>query len=113
MEEPDVEFGMDQYSEATLITKPTVCLSLQEVANIHQCLVEYESVLAPDPDDCLHQILDDFATGDQRNHPSIQYLLAGDTKENVGTFQVSLSFHSDTRTRRVYSLPLSHLLAFI
>lgn len=87
VEEPEVEFGMDQYSEATLITKPTVCMSLQEVANIHQCLVEYENVLAPDLDDPLHQILDDFGTGDQRNHPSIQYLLAGESKENVGTFQ--------------------------
>lgn len=87
VEEPEVEFGMDQYSEATLITKPTVCMSLQEVANIHQCLVEYEDVLAPQPEDPLHQILDDFGSGDQRNHPSIQYLLAGESKENVGTFQ--------------------------
>ena len=133
VEEPEVEFGMDQYSEATLITKPTVCLSLQEVlyrpfrikpiyliylrlifgilskkfisnntslnsplnylffsiqvANIHQCLVEYESVLAPEPDDHLHSILDDFGSGEQRDRPSIQYLLAGESKENIGTFQ--------------------------
>lgn len=87
VEEPEVEFGMNQYSEATLITKPTVCLSLQEVANVHQCLVEYEHVLAPDAEDPLHQLLDDFGTGEQRKHPSIQYLLAGESKENVGTFQ--------------------------
>jgi len=87
VEEPEIEFGMDQYSEATLISRPTVCLSLQEVANIHQCLVEYESVLAPEANDCLHHILDDFGPGDQRNHPSIQYLLAGESKENIGTFQ--------------------------
>lgn len=62
-----------------------MCLSLQEVANIHQCLVEYEGVLAPEPEDPLHQILDDF--GEARDHPSIQYLLAGESKENVGTYQ--------------------------
>lgn len=77
---------MDQYSEATLITKPSVCVSLQEMANIHQCLVEYEKVLAPEADDPLHEILDDFGQGETRNRPSIQYLLAGDAKENIGTF---------------------------
>lgn len=84
MDEPDVQFGMDQYSEATLIGKPTVCVSLQEMTNIHQCLVEFESVLAPAQDDPLHDLLDDFGPGEARNRPSIQYLLAGHNQE--GTF---------------------------
>ncbi|XP_064478795.1 ras GTPase-activating-like protein IQGAP1 [Ornithodoros turicata] len=57
--EPEEEFGIDTYSEVTQLTPPTTTLTVQELRDTHQLLVEYEDVVAPDKSDILHEILKD------------------------------------------------------
>ena len=36
MDDPEVKFNVDQYSDVTMITKPVIYISVQEVVNTHQ-----------------------------------------------------------------------------
>jgi hypothetical protein len=42
--DPEDEFNMDQYSEATLIAKPVIYISLAEICDTHQLLLDYRYV---------------------------------------------------------------------
>ena len=39
--EPEDEFSMDHYYEATLIAKPVIYISLAEICDTHQLLLDY------------------------------------------------------------------------
>ena len=41
--EPEDEFSMDHYYEATLIAKPVIYISLAEICDTHQLLLDYRS----------------------------------------------------------------------
>ncbi|XP_041369796.1 ras GTPase-activating-like protein IQGAP1 isoform X2 [Gigantopelta aegis] len=60
VEEPEVKFNVDQYSEVTMITKPVIYISVQEVVNTHQLLLQHQDVIAPDHNDPLHELLEDL-----------------------------------------------------
>ena len=36
VDDPEVKFNVDQYSDVTMITKPVIYISVQEVVNTHQ-----------------------------------------------------------------------------
>ncbi|CAB4062325.1 unnamed protein product [Lepeophtheirus salmonis] len=57
------EFNMDQYYEATLIAKPVIFISLQEIVDTHQLLLDFQDTVAPDTSDPLHELLDDLGDG--------------------------------------------------
>ena len=68
--ELDEYFSMSEYTEATLINKPEVVISLQEVCDTHHLLIEYQYQIAADPLDPLHELLDDLG-----NVPTVPMLL--------------------------------------
>ncbi|KAF2357184.1 Ras GTPase-activating protein [Trinorchestia longiramus] len=61
---PDAVFAVTQYSEAALIHKPEIHLTLQELYETHCLLLNHRNVLAPSPSDPLHTLLDDLPPPD-------------------------------------------------
>ncbi|XP_017888182.1 ras GTPase-activating-like protein IQGAP1 isoform X2 [Ceratina calcarata] len=53
-------FSIHEYTEATLIQKPEIYISLQEICDTHCLMLEYQDQIAPDPMDQLHDLLDDL-----------------------------------------------------
>ncbi|XP_015599510.1 ras GTPase-activating-like protein IQGAP1 [Cephus cinctus] len=70
VEELDDHFRIHEYTEATLIHKPEIYISLQEICDTHSLVLEYQYQIAPDPLDTLHELLDDLGTT-----PSVASLL--------------------------------------
>ena len=68
--EPEDAFCMDQFTEATLIAKPLIYISLQELYDTHVLLVDHLEAIAPSKKDPLRELLEDL--GDS---PSICSLL--------------------------------------
>ena len=69
---------MDQFTEATLIAKPIIYISLQELYDTHVLLLEHLDSIAPNRKDPLRELLEDL--GDS---PSICSLLGKDTVKNL------------------------------
>ena len=61
---------MDQFTEATLIAKPIIYISLQELYDTHVLLLEHLSSIAPNKRDPLRELLEDLG-----DFPSIFNLL--------------------------------------
>ncbi|CAK1602079.1 unnamed protein product [Parnassius mnemosyne] len=53
-------FAVDEYTEATLLHHPHIYITVQEIVDTHALLVEYQDILAPDPNDRLNELLDDL-----------------------------------------------------
>ena len=68
--EPEDAFCMDQFTEATLIAKPLIYISLQELYDTHVLLIDHLDAIAPSKKDPLRELLEDL--GDS---PSICSLL--------------------------------------
>jgi len=51
-----------QYSEATLIAKPVIFISLQEICDTHQLLLDNVDSIAPDKKDKLRELLADLVS---------------------------------------------------
>ncbi|XP_048514358.1 ras GTPase-activating-like protein IQGAP1 isoform X2 [Athalia rosae] len=62
IDELDEHFRVHEFTEATLIHKPDIYISLQEICDTHSLVVEYQDQIAPDPLDPLHELLDDLGT---------------------------------------------------
>ncbi|XP_015122620.1 ras GTPase-activating-like protein IQGAP1 [Diachasma alloeum] len=56
----DEHFSIHEYTEATLIHKPEIYISVQEICDTHSLVLEYQYEIAPDPMDPLHELLDDL-----------------------------------------------------
>ncbi|XP_063995334.1 ras GTPase-activating-like protein IQGAP1 [Diachasmimorpha longicaudata] len=56
----DEHFSIHEYTEATLIHKPEIYISVQEICDTHRLVLEYQYEIAPDPMDPLHELLDDL-----------------------------------------------------
>eukprot|EP00090_Calanus_glacialis_P015045 TRINITY_DN23918_c0_g1_i1.p1 TRINITY_DN23918_c0_g1~~TRINITY_DN23918_c0_g1_i1.p1 ORF type:complete len:1623 (-),score=602.12 TRINITY_DN23918_c0_g1_i1:147-4463(-) len=75
--EPEVQFNIDQYTEAVLIAKPSIYISLSELCDTHQLLLDHTDSVAPLNNDPLHSILDSLGP------PSLCSLLgAADNNSN-------------------------------
>ena len=55
--EPEDQFNIDQYTEAVLMAKPTIYISLSELCDSHQLVLDHREVVAPLSSDPLHSIL--------------------------------------------------------
>ncbi|XP_070512336.1 ras GTPase-activating-like protein IQGAP1 [Cardiocondyla obscurior] len=60
VEDLEEHFNIHEYTEATLIQNPEICISLQEICEMHALMLNYEDQIAPDPSDPLHDLLDDL-----------------------------------------------------
>ncbi|CAK9799762.1 Ras GTPase-activating-like protein IQGAP1 [Anthophora plagiata] len=60
IEDLEEHFSIHEYTEATLIQKPEIYISLQEICDTHCLMLEYQDQIAPDPMDPLHDLLDDL-----------------------------------------------------
>jgi len=55
--EPEEKFNMDEFSDAVLLSKPVIFISLKEVIDTHRLLLEHEDEIAPEAGDPLHDML--------------------------------------------------------
>ncbi|XP_058972434.2 ras GTPase-activating-like protein IQGAP1 [Pocillopora verrucosa] len=88
VEEPEGHFNIDEYTDVVMVTKPVIYISVQEICDTHMLLLDHRDEIAPDPNDPLHELLDDL--GDA---PSVDALI-GETSL-VDEEQV-MSHHSKT-----------------
>ncbi|CAL4168350.1 unnamed protein product, partial [Meganyctiphanes norvegica] len=86
VEEPDSLYNVTQYSESTLIVKPTIYISLQEILETHQLLLDHEEILAPDIDDPLHILLKDLG-----ECPSLESLAPDSSLGKAGRTELCLA----------------------
>ncbi|KAK2564429.1 Ras GTPase-activating-like protein IQGAP1 [Acropora cervicornis] len=70
VEEPENHFNIDEYTDVIMVTKPAIYISVQEICDTHTLLLDHKDEIAPDPNDPLHELLDDL--GDA---PSVEALL--------------------------------------
>lgn len=69
VEEPEVHFNIDEYTDVVMLTKPAIYISVQEICDTHTLLLDHRDEIAPDPNDPLHELLDDL--GDAPNVESM------------------------------------------
>ncbi|KAL5004093.1 hypothetical protein ScPMuIL_017549 [Solemya velum] len=60
VEEPEYKFNIDQFTDVSMITKPVIYISVQEICDTHQLLLEHQDMIAPDHSDPLHELLEDL-----------------------------------------------------
>lgn len=82
--EPEERFSMDEYSELLIVDRPVIYISVSELLNTHQLLLEHQEVLCSDRSDPLRLILDDLGPV-----PSLQELI-GDPGSETSKTEVSL-----------------------
>ncbi|XP_071452887.1 ras GTPase-activating-like protein IQGAP2 [Hetaerina americana] len=86
IEEPEVHFSVHEFSEATLISRPVIYITFQEICDTHSLLIEYQDQIAPDPMDPIHDILEDLGT-----KPCVSELVGGSSEKAANTtFQLTL-----------------------
>jgi len=73
VEAPEVHFNIDQYTDATLVSKPQMSIRIGELVNTHSKLLEYQEKIIADPADRLHELLD--ALGEKA--PTVQEITGG------------------------------------
>ncbi|XP_041975421.1 ras GTPase-activating-like protein IQGAP1 isoform X2 [Aricia agestis] len=77
-------FAVDEYTEATLLDHPHIYITVQEIVDTHALLIEYQDILASDPNDRLNILLDDLG-----EVPSVAQLasrdvtMVGEAEENA------------------------------
>jgi len=72
VEDAESHFGIDQYSDITMLSKPIVYITVQEIIDTHQLLVEHVDSLAPEDEDPLREILDDIG-----EVPTVEDMIGG------------------------------------
>ncbi|XP_077431059.1 ras GTPase-activating-like protein IQGAP3 isoform X2 [Vanacampus margaritifer] len=55
--DPSERFGMDEYSETLIVSRPLVRISLGELLHMHKLLLEHRDALCPEPSDPLRLLL--------------------------------------------------------
>ncbi|KAI3360710.1 hypothetical protein L3Q82_012851, partial [Scortum barcoo] len=78
--EPQDRFNMDEYSEQLIVNKPVVYISISELLNTHQLLLEHQEVLCPDHADPLRLLLKDLGPV-----PTLQELIGESSSADPGS----------------------------
>lgn len=73
VEDPENHFNIDQYTDATMVSKPVIYMSVQEICDTHQLLLKHQDTIAPDHNDPLHELLEDLG-----DFPSVDALLGAE-----------------------------------
>ncbi|KAK2707604.1 ras GTPase-activating-like protein IQGAP1 [Artemia franciscana] len=87
-------FGIDRYSEATLLSAPQITIHLQELVEVHQMLYDNVDLVAPSPDDPIRQILKELGPRPEL----IDFLTetAGQSPTDYSKTEILLSFKPDS-----------------
>ncbi|XP_045901398.1 ras GTPase-activating-like protein IQGAP3 isoform X2 [Micropterus dolomieu] len=93
--EPEDRFNMDEYSELLIVNKPVVYISVSELLNTHQLLLEHQEVLGPDPSDPLRLLLKDLGSV-----PTLQELIGESSSADPDPSQSSKMEVSLTLTNK-------------
>lgn len=82
---PELEehFKVNEYTEATMLTKPVIFISLHDIFEVHSLLLEHQNSVAPDAADPLHELLEDLGS-----KPSVEALI-GENPENITPLQMA------------------------
>ncbi|KAG8245409.1 hypothetical protein J6590_106911, partial [Homalodisca vitripennis] len=59
VEDLETYFNVSEFTEASLISRPSIIITAEEVCNMHRFVHDYASEIAPDPMDPLHELLED------------------------------------------------------
>ncbi|XP_070691114.1 ras GTPase-activating-like protein IQGAP3 isoform X2 [Pempheris klunzingeri] len=78
--EPEDRFNVDEFSELLIVNKPVVYISISELLNTHQLLLEHQEVLCPDPSDPLRLLLKDLGPV-----PPLQDLIGESSSSDPGS----------------------------
>ncbi|TMS01631.1 Ras GTPase-activating-like protein IQGAP1 [Larimichthys crocea] len=78
--EPEDRFNVDEYSELLIVNKPVVYISVSELLNTHQLLLEHQEVLCPDLSDPLSLLLKDLGSV-----PTLQELIGESLSPDPGS----------------------------
>lgn len=73
VEDPENHFNIDQYTDATMVSKPVIYMSVQEICDTHQLLLKHQDTISPDHNDPLHELLEDLG-----ECPSVDVLLGAE-----------------------------------
>nr|XP_018671818.1 IQ motif containing GTPase activating protein homologue isoform X1 [Ciona intestinalis] len=58
--EPEEKYNIDEYSDAVLLVKPVIFISLKEILDTHKLLLEHEDEVASDASDPIHEMLEEL-----------------------------------------------------
>ncbi len=99
MPEADEYFGINEYSDLIVLTKPIIYMTIQEIAETHKILVEnLHKIAADDPEDPLRKIfgllnrepdLDSFGMNFNNNNSSIRQVSSSFGKSDANTGAVA------------------------
>ncbi|XP_029282884.1 ras GTPase-activating-like protein IQGAP3 [Cottoperca gobio] len=84
--EPEDRFNIDEYSELLIVNKPVVYISVSELLNTHQLLLEQQEVLCPDSSDPLRLLLKELGSV-----PTLQELIGESSDPESSKTEVSLT----------------------
>ncbi|XP_065671327.1 ras GTPase-activating-like protein IQGAP1 isoform X1 [Hydra vulgaris] len=79
VEDAESHFNIDQYSDVTMVTKPVVYMTVQEIIDTHQLLSEHVHEITSDEHDPLKELLDDL--GDVPTVEEVVGIPKSDVKE--------------------------------
>ncbi|XP_061700605.1 ras GTPase-activating-like protein IQGAP3 [Syngnathoides biaculeatus] len=85
--DPSERFRMDEYSEALVVSRPLVYISLGELVSTHKLLLEHQEVLCPESTDPLRLVLSDVGP-----LPSLQALMGTTTSTALADPESELSW---------------------
>ncbi|XP_047454729.1 ras GTPase-activating-like protein IQGAP3 [Mugil cephalus] len=77
--EPEDRFRMDEFSELLIVNRPVIYISVSELRNTHQLLLDHHEALCPDPSDPLRVLLKDLGPV-----PSLQELMGESSSADPG-----------------------------
>ncbi|XP_050432882.1 ras GTPase-activating-like protein IQGAP1 [Adelges cooleyi] len=109
VDDPEVYYNINEFTDVTLLTKPTINITLQEIQETHSLLLDNIDQVAPDPFDPIHQLLDELGP----SAPTISQLYGSDDEDvmvqrRIATVQVCLTlsdkFEPNTKTASITKL---------
>uniref|UniRef100_A0A1B6HW78 Ras-GAP domain-containing protein n=1 Tax=Homalodisca liturata TaxID=320908 RepID=A0A1B6HW78_9HEMI len=93
VEDLETYFNVSEFTEASLISRPSIIITAEEVCNMHRFVHDYASEIAPDPMDPLHELLEDC-----KDVPTVPQLMGRDGEDltvvaikNMGMAELCLS----------------------
>ena len=95
VQDSDEYFGIDEFSDFIVITKPVVYLTPKEICDTQKILLDYASIIAPDSQDPLSEILK--LLGPDSNVDTLINSFTNDSNNNNRSLDTSnsLSTNSD------------------
>ncbi|XP_015369181.1 PREDICTED: ras GTPase-activating-like protein IQGAP1 [Diuraphis noxia] len=109
VDDPEVHYNINEFTDVTLLTKPTINITLQEIQETHSLLLDNIDQVAPDPNDPIHQLLDELGP----SAPTLSQLYGSDdddviVQRRIATVHVCLTlsdkFEPNTKTASVTKL---------